>query len=288
MPNSVANCFSELLDRLALTSAQAAAASNHAMGIRDFFDNNFTMAERVFTIGSYRRSTIVRPERDIDLMAVLAYPANKTLWDGGSRKYLTHIRNKLNNDYSRTDVSARQVAAVIKFTDIEAEVVPAFRRDGGGFLIPDGKDGWQATNPPYHTTLIEDSDKAHGGRLRPLVRLIKYWNLVNAGHLRSFHLELIVREMWNGLQIPSANAAAVKSTLGVMASWIKPQREDPWPSGGRIDSYLKSDVRQTAMNIAEDDAKASAQAEDYRVAGNIAKAVERWQVVYRHEFPALA
>jgi hypothetical protein len=288
MPNSVAGCFAELVDRLGLTSAQATAASTHAKGIRDFFDGNFAMAERVFTIGSYRRNTIVRPERDIDLMAVLGYPANKALWEGGSRNFLTHIRNKLNNDYSKTVVSAREVAAVLKFTDIEAEVVPAFRREGGGFLIPDGKDGWLATNPPYHTTLIEDSDKAHDGRLKPLIRLIKFWNLVNAGHLRSFHVELMVQEMWTGLQIPSATSAAVTSTLGVLASWIKPQRTDPWPSGGRIDSYLKSDERQTAMNIAGEDAKASVQAEEYRVASNIAKAVERWQVVFRHEFPALS
>src|SRR6266851_4359045 len=179
MSSSVASCFSELLARLELTQAQAEAASTHAKGIREFFDDNFTMAERVFTMGSYRRGTIVRPERDIDLIAVFGYPAHKAFWDGGSRKFLTHIRNKLNDDYSRTEVSARQVAAVLKFTDIEAEVVPAFRRDGGGYLIPDGKDGWQATNPPFHTSLVEDSDKAHGGQLKPLIRLMKYWNLVN-------------------------------------------------------------------------------------------------------------
>ena len=93
--------------------------------------------------------------------------------------------------------------------------------------------------------------------------------------------------MWTGLQIPSATSAAVSSSLGVLASWIKPQRSDPWPAGGRIDSDLKSDDRQTAMNIAENDAKASAQAEEFRLGGNFAQALERWQIVYRHQFPAL-
>ena len=287
MPTTVAGCFTELLSRLELTSAQSSAASTHARGIRDFFDSNYTMAERAFTIGSYRRGTIIRAERDIDLLAVLGYPAHKALHEGGSSKLLTHVRNKLNEGYARTDVSSKKVAAILDFKDIRAEVVPAFKRNGGGFIIPDGNDGWQSTNPPFHTKLINDADAGQASRLKPLIQLMKFWNITNGRHLTSFHVELMVQEMWAKAAVPAAMPTAVASTLKVFGSWINAQRSDPWAAGGRIDAYLRTAERQTVINLANNDGKASAEAEHYRLAGNATKAVERWQVVYRHEFPAL-
>ena len=55
MAKTVSAGFVELLGRLALTDDQEATASTRATTIKDFFDANFAMSERAFTIGSYRR-----------------------------------------------------------------------------------------------------------------------------------------------------------------------------------------------------------------------------------------
>jgi hypothetical protein len=194
------------------------------------------MAEPAFTIGSYRRGTLIRAERDIDLMAVLNYPTYKATYDKDSRAF---VRDKLNTGYATSKVSSRGVAILLDFTVIRADVVPAFRRTGGGYVILNGKTGWQATNPSHHTQLINDRDNALENRLKPLIRLLKFWNITNGGHLRSFHVELMVWAMWkNASRLPPLYSAAVAESLGTMRSWLRSSFTDPWDGGGRIDAYL--------------------------------------------------
>ncbi|MGI8445841.1 MAG: SMODS domain-containing nucleotidyltransferase [Streptosporangiaceae bacterium] len=108
--------------------------------------------------------------------------------------------------YAQTKVTPRGVAVLLDFTIIRADIVPAFQAEGRRFFIPDGKKGWTATNPPYHACMIKERDDALNGHLKPLIRLMKFWNIQNGGHLRSFHVELMVWRMWGAsapcLRIP--------------------------------------------------------------------------------------
>jgi hypothetical protein len=220
MARSVEAAFNELLDRQRLTSTQVGVADTRIKTLQDFFDNNFTMAERAFKTGSYARGTICSGQKDVDLMAPLDYPTYKDRYDNDSRGFLYYIRDQLNDRYWATKVSSRQVAVTLDFTSITADVVPCFKREGGGFFMPDGTGGWMKTNPRYHTQLIAKGDEAHNGRLKPLIRLIKAWNLANGNHLRSFHVELLVYNMWDAKTIGTIQSKNVSSTLQVMASWV--------------------------------------------------------------------
>ena len=286
MAKTVSAGFLELLGQLGLTADEASTASTRATAIKDFFDANFTMAERAFTIGSYRRGTIIRPERDIDLLAPLSYATYKDRFDNDSRAFLYFVREKLNQRYPQTKVSSRELAVLLDFTIIRADVVPAFRRNGGGFLIPNGKKGWTPTNPPYHTQLINTRDGELESQLKPLIKLLKFWNAQNGGHLRSFHVELMVWRMWQNASSLPVYSNAVMQSIESTRGWLKSPFHDPWEGGGYIDAYLSSDTRAKVIRMLEQDAKASAKAEEYRKAEKIEKAFERWGVVFRHEFPA--
>ena len=120
MPKTVSAGFVELLKRLQLTGEQADTASARATALKDFFDANLTMEERAFTIGSYRRGTLIRPERDIDLLAPLSYGTYKERYDDDSRAFLYFVRDKLNERYPQTKVSSRGVAVLLDFTVIRA------------------------------------------------------------------------------------------------------------------------------------------------------------------------
>ena len=284
MPTDVIVAFDELLTRQGLTPTQFQTANERFADIRTFFNNKLQMAMPVFTIGSAARGTIAAGERDIDLMAAVANVyANKYRAD--SRQFLYDVRQLLAQRYPRTDAGAREVAVVLDFDVIRTEVVPCFKSDGDGFVMPNGSRGWMATNPPFHTALVGTADAAHQQTLKPLVRLIKAWNIAHGQQLRSFHLEMLVKRMWDGYAI-GAWPAAVAGTLQVLGNWVGIAFVDPWRGTTRIDTYLSAQARAQLIRTITESAAAAATAEAHRLAGRIPAAFERWQLIYRHTFPA--
>jgi hypothetical protein len=133
---------------------------------------------------------------------------------------------------------------------------------------------------------MKEADEGHGMRLKPIVRLMKAWNLQNGHHLASIHVELMVERMWRGESIGSTTSAAVAGTIKAMPSWLRTLFDDPWPDGRAIDADLPRREREVAIRLLEEDADRSALAEEDRLAGRTSQAFERWGVVYNGEFPA--
>lgn len=286
MPRDVIVAFNELLARQALTPTQLQTANERITDIRTFFNSKLQMAMPVLTIGSGARGTIAAGERDIDLLAPVANTyADK--YRANSRQFLYDVRDLLAQRYPRTSVGARQVAVVLDFDVIRTEVVPCFKSAGEGFVIPNGSQGWMATNPPFHTTLMAAADTAHGQRLKPVVRLVKAWNIVHGQQLHSFHLEMLVKRMWDGHPIGDW-PAVVSGTLQVLNQWVNIAFVDPWQGTTRIDTYLTPQLRAQITRTIAESAAAAATAEAHRLAARIPAAFERWQVVFRHTFPAYA
>jgi hypothetical protein len=241
------------------------------------------MAEGPITIGSYARNSIVRSERDIDVLAPLDYPYYKPTYDDKPQEMLYMVRDALNKEYGSTTVSSQKVAVKLNFTDITVDVVPCFRRKDGGYLMSNGSGGWMGTNPPFHTALMLESNTKHQHYLRPVVKFMKFWNNCNGHHLSSLHVELMTWRIWRdgdlAKYVSDHNySGAVADTLRCMSSWTKVKFPDPWDSGNSsksIDSYLRTDERALALRMLEQDASNSKQAEEYRKNGEIEKAFVR-------------
>jgi tRNA nucleotidyltransferase (CCA-adding enzyme) len=107
------------------------------------------MAESAITVGSYARGSIIRIESDIDILAPLDYPTYKETYDNDSQAFLYMVRDSLNKKFGSTSVSSKKVAVKLDFSSITVDVVPCFRRDGGGFFMPDG---WQLI--PFFTQYL--------------------------------------------------------------------------------------------------------------------------------------
>lgn len=286
---TVIGAFNELRSLLQLTSTQKATAQAHVNGLVSFFRENFVLAsdDGVFATGSYRRGTMVRWTRDVDVVVTLSVPKYNPVYGDDSSKLLYMVRNVLDQQYGSTTVSSKKVAVKLDFSDIVADVVPCFRRQGGGYLMPNGSGGWRATNPPFHSSLMRDADEAKGGRLKPLVKLMKAWNIANGHHLASIHVELIVERMWRGASsISDPYPLAVAQSLKPMPGWLGSSFPDPWPHGRAVDADLSTNDRQTAIRMLKEDAARAEEAELNRRMGHEKEAIERWQVVYRNKFPA--
>jgi hypothetical protein len=289
MATTVVGAFDEFRSRLALTDAQKATALAHIKSIESFFESNFELdaSTGFFYTGSFRRGTMLRWTRDVDIMASLSVSKYDPVYGDDSSKFLYMVRDALNQRFSSTTVSSKRVAIKLDFTNIAADVVPCFRREGGGFFMPDGSGNWRATYPGFHTTLMREADEAKSNRLKPLVKLLKAWNIANGHHLSSIHVELMVERMWQTDSfISSPYPAAVAETLRVMPGWAVAPFADPWSDGRRIDADLSSADRDMAVRMLRKDAKNSANAEQYRASGQTEKAFEKWDSVFRNRFPA--
>lgn len=288
MATTVISAFAELHSRQSLTRAQQETASTRVGSLRGFFSSHFEMREPVFAVGSYDRKTICDRERDIDLTAPFEPYGEQGYWDRykhDSQSFLYWVRGRLNDHYHATRISSRQVCVKLDFTRIETDVTPCFPRRGGGYLMPDGRGGWMATNPPYHTELMDRANRDHDWDLKPLIRLIKWWNIANGHHLRSFHVELMAERIQRDRTMGSY-PEEVAYTLRHLQSLVQKTFHDPWSDGARIDGYLSFLNRQKVVNMLRDDAKRAEKAEEYRKAGKTEAAFERWDIVYRQTFPA--
>ena len=289
MPHTVAGGFSALLEDLGLTPRQEEVAEGRVGHLESYFDKYIVCAKLPFKIGSYERGTVIRWRRDIDVMVALHYPTYKDRYDDDSAAMLRWLRERLNIEYGDTIVTRQQVAIRMALGDgLQVDLVPTFPRSGGGFLMPDGSGGWRATNPPHHATEMSRANVALDLKLKPLVRVMKAWNEANSHHLQSFHLEMMVWEMWHNDKALPALPQAVSDTLRKGVTWMKYPMNDPWTDAGTraIDTYLSADERGVVTRLFEADHSRAEQALAFDRAGQTAKAFERWGVVFTGRFPS--
>jgi hypothetical protein len=287
MPKRVLTAFDELLARLALTSDQIKIASTRHTNLREYLAGRFTLTQEdnnPWLTGSYSRQTIIRQDRDIDIMASFSVAKYWDTYKARSSGMVQLVRDALNAQYGSSKVSRSGAAVVMEMTIFNVDVVPVFPRNGGGYLVANGSDRWKATNPPYHYTLMKEHNE-RDDRLKPLVKIMKFWNNCNDELLESFHLEMMIERMWQSEAISSYPHGAAE-TLRVLPGWIREPFDDPWAAGGRIDTYLSSADRKKAIDYAQSDAESAATAEKLRKNNDDASAFPYWQRVFRKQFPA--
>ncbi len=111
---------------------------------------------------------------------------------------LDKVRRVLLKTYPKTPKISRNGQAVtITFTDFLVDVVPAFNRRGGGYLIPNSiTKSWIETNPQAHIDVMREQNRRHNGDLIPIVKMIKAWNRNINDAFVSFYLELLAVKIY--------------------------------------------------------------------------------------------
>jgi tRNA nucleotidyltransferase (CCA-adding enzyme) len=149
MATTIASSFARFRSNLEVTDLQSSTLSTRQQAVRTAVEKDFTVLKSFLT-GSYRRSTLIAPlkEADVDIFVGLDAAYYKA---DGHAALLDKVRATLLKTYTKTPKISRNGHAVtITFTDFVVDVVPAFNRKGGGYLIPDsvGK-RWISTDPPF-------------------------------------------------------------------------------------------------------------------------------------------
>lgn len=144
-----------------------------------------------FTFGSFDRGTILPrwadPSSDIDYMLVFRNPNSYQ-----PQTFLNWLRDFAQSKYPRSYNQQSFPTVVLELNHIRFELVPAIKP--WGYMIPTKEayyGSWQNTDP---LTLKQKVVSANviNGNVRPLIRIMKYWNAQKGKVFPSFELETII------------------------------------------------------------------------------------------------
>lgn len=148
--------------------------------------------------GSYTRGTILPRKMDahsdVDYMVVFTENSLKP------QAYLERLKVFAEKYYPRSEVAQSHPTIVLSLNRINFELVPTIE-DWSGLKIP-GKGGlfneWISTSPnDINDSLVRRNTECNS-EIKPLIRILKYWNALNGYPFESFGLEkaVIVHRPW--------------------------------------------------------------------------------------------
>jgi hypothetical protein len=285
MATTINTGFSGLRKNLGITDLQAKTVSTRQQNVREAVAQELDVVTSFLT-GSYMRDTMIAPlsKADVDIFVVLD---PKYYEQNGQTNLLDRVKRVLKKTYPKTpEISRNGQAVTISFTDFEVDVVPAFNRNGGGYLIPNTySDTWVSTDPKKHIDIWSDANKAHNGDLVPLIKMLKCWNREHSRLLRTFHLETLALKVFANVNISSFPSGALYFFQNAQ-TWIGYTLADPAGYDG-IGSYLNtSDKQKDVRDRLQTACQKALDAEAYANDGGITEAFNKWRIVFGDYFPA--
>lgn len=144
-----------------------------------------------FKFGSYTRGTILPRKADIysdvDYMVILENPNNYK-----PQTLLNQLRVFVKKYYSTSEIRQSHPTIVLELNHIRFELVPAKKDLWGNIYIPSPSSSfeeWVSTDPNAFNKKLTDANVRNAYEIKPLVRLMKYWNRNNGSYLSSYELE---------------------------------------------------------------------------------------------------
>lgn len=143
-----------------------------------------------FVFGSYSRGTILPrrmdAESDVDYMVVFS--------DGLLRpnSYLIRLRRFAETWYARSEIALSNPTVVLELNHIKFELVPATRDWLGTTRIPakaSAYQDWIDTDPKGFNDRLTSTNQSNSNLIKPLVRVLKYWNATAGYPFESYDLE---------------------------------------------------------------------------------------------------
>jgi hypothetical protein len=287
MARTITQGFEQLRQNLEITGLQAETVSTRQQNVRAALDDGLSVLE-TFLTGSYRRNTMIAPlkEADVDIVAVMD-PSYFEQWNGQA-SLLDKVRRVLLKRYPTTPKISRDGQAVtIEFTDFSVDVVAAFNRQGGGYLIPDSiQKTWIATDPKKHVDIWAEANNKHGYKLVPIIKMVKAWNKLHSALLRSFSLEALTLQTLSNATI-SDYPSGIRWVFDKARTQIRSGIVDPAGYGGNVASYLDTyeKVNQIVTRL-ETAFQRAGDAEGLDQRGRPDLAFDKWRMIFGDYFPA--
>lgn len=284
MATTISSGFAKLRDNLEITDLQTATVSTRQQNVRTAVDRGMSVLDDFLT-GSYRRNTMIAPLKgaDVDVFVVLN---SSHFTQHGQQQLLADTKAALRKTYRTPDISPNGQAVTIVFDDFRVDVVPAFHRKGGGYLIPDSqRAAWIATDPKLHLEIWTEHNRVHDADLVPMIKILKGWNK-SRSLLRSFHLECLAVSIFANIRIDDFPSGA-RFFFDKARDMVKYKLPDPAGYNDDVATYISTDQQITAIADRLNWAYATAlEAEQLAANFRVEAAFQRWQKIFAGYFPA--
>jgi hypothetical protein len=198
-----------------------------ASRLRQYFGSQIS---EQFQFGSYTRGTILPrcmdANSDVDYMVVFSTIGYRP------QTYLDRLRRFVEHRYSRSEIEQSHPTIVLNLNHIRFELVPALSSWGiwGGYQIPGPASSyqeWVTTDPNGFNAQLTQANQRHRSLIKPLIRVVKYWNVRANKPFASYALEqwIVERPLYMlGVMNESRLCEYVYETFDDMGwDWTMPQ-----------------------------------------------------------------
>lgn len=237
------------LTALNLSPEERARAKAAANELNVLLRRDFDPQGEVRQGGSLQRGTAIKPLKDVDLLVVLSEKNFPTLRSLNPEEVMRAIQAKLAALSLPARVQNRSLG--LNFKNIPFDLVLCWRDSPASHVLrlPDlGRNSWLKTNPAEHNRLGDERDKACNQRLRPLIRGMKAWNVAHGKPLRSFHIEVMMWEVWKD-GAPKTWAEGLQLSFSRLADRVLRQTADPAGKGPKVDEDVTDAQRAHASRL---------------------------------------
>jgi len=288
MGKTVDDGFREFHGTLTPTREQSQSAKRHRVSIEICLKNSFEMTRFVHT-GSFGNGTSIRGYSDVDYFACIP---TKNLYED-SLTTLQEVREVLLGRFQDADITIKQPAVRVSFgADAfdSIEIVPAdfLQGDHGGnfiYEIADGAGGWLRSSPDAHHTYVDEVNRKLGGKVKPLVSVLKAWKYFHGVPIRSFYLEMYVAQYASKIKsiLFSKDVSNILTLL-----WENQLAALPDPKGiiGNISPCATKEQKSHALDKLDFSSTRAEEARAAETAGKISDAFYWWNVVFARKFPS--
>lgn len=252
----------ELARSVEPTAAQKAAASRSQNYMRTLLQSG-QFGDRVvggYLSGSYARDTALAPIDDVDIIVLIdpeGWPRNFWSAKPEPEQILQSFARAIRYRYPNSSVHVQRRSVCLTLNHLYIDIVPGIEcHDGGDRIqIPDTDSGdWITSAPKRHTAIATEINQMHGGRFKPEVKLLKYWNyqLPQSARLKSFAIETLAATLFSNVNLPS-----LQEGLGLFFDFLAGQNDQAvlyqWPKNYGIHmsvwSHKLLDLAGTGSNL---------------------------------------
>jgi len=197
---NVSERFLALLENIALTDPQQADGIAKHHGVRRCLNSHYwnqnSDSNNSMLVGSWGKSTEIRPPRDVDVLFELprdVYDRYQNRPGNKQSQLLQEVKRVLAASYPNTELSGDGQVVVVRFSTCAVEVVPAFELTTGQYYICDtnANGRYKAIDPKAEIQHVSTSNSLSNGNTRHLIRMAKCWQGFCNVPLKSFHIELL-------------------------------------------------------------------------------------------------
>lgn len=276
------DAFSQLKSNLEITQTEQDLASSRHIAIRDHVGEHWQLIEDFLT-GSYRRDTKTKKLKDVDVFVVIDP-------DGPEAGYRTQppsdvldaLEILLRGEWSTAYRDGMAIVIPYGSDDdvMSIEVVPAFKRDNGGYFIPDPAAGtWLATNPKRHHELSTAKNVECDQKYVPFVKMIKGINRELGEPVSpSFLLEVMAQDL---VKAPFGHYQdEIVLFLATAAEQIEEVWLDPAELGGDVNTVMDTTQKLVAADALRRAQGIAEHAVDLEDDGQEQAAYEEWKKLF--------